>query len=184
MADTEKKSSGFLKAIGGIVASVIAGVLIFYITRQAPSPPVIEPTSFDGFVADSASNKLIPNASVKVTLGQNSVSQLTDPLGKYSVVLPSTGPGPNMGSVDVSATGYEAYTNTVELKPGETFAEITIVEIPPRPAAPTAAAPQRPAQPAAPPEEHPAFAHAQILVRPPPVGYVKAKTAYAVPPKP
>ena len=191
MADTENKSSGFLKAIGGIAASVVTAVLIYYLTRPAPPPPlkpVIAPTEFNGFVADSASHQLVRNASVTVALGQNSAHQLTDALGRYSVVLASIGPDANMGSVDIQAPGYVAYSNTVALRPGDNFAEITIDAIPPTPASPPIAAPQpQPALPGrilqgitpASPPQHAAIPRAQIILRQPPPNYVKAMTTYA-----
>src|SRR6266851_8073277 len=148
MADSENKSSGFLKAVGGIAGSVITAVLIYYLTRPAAPKPVIEPTALNGFVADAVSHQLVRNASVTVALGQNSAHQLTDALGRYSVVLASIGPDANMGSVDIQAPGYVAYSNTVALRPGDNFAEITIDAIPPTPASPPIAAPQpQPAPP-------------------------------------
>ncbi len=198
MADTESNSSGFLKWSGGIVASVLTAVLIFYLTRPAPAKPTIEPTALNGFVADSTTHALIRNASVTVALGQNSAHQATDALGRYSVVIASTSPDANMGSVDIQAPGYLAYSNTVALRPGDNFAEITIDAIPPAP--PAAAPVPAPAAVAPPPQAAPgaqpgdaaaapaaaiplpkaaAFSHAQIILKIPPPNYTKAMTTYA-----
>ncbi len=191
MADSENKSSGFLKAVGGIAGSVITAVLIYYLTRPAAPKPVIEPTALNGFVADAVSHQLVRNASVTVALGQNSAHQLTDAMGRYSVVLASTGPNANMGSVDIQAPGYVAYSNTVALRPGDNFAEIVIDAIPlasaTTPAPPPAVAPQpAPADTsvstgpvAAVPPQHVAIKRAQIILRQPPPNYVKAMTTYA-----
>jgi hypothetical protein len=187
MADADNNSSGLLKWIGGIAASVITAVLIYYLTRPTPTPPVIEPTALNGVVADSVSHQLIPNASVTVALGQNSAHQSTDELGRYSVVLASIGPDANMGSVDIQAQGYVTYTNTVALRPGDNYAEITIDAVPPRvsvavpPAQPASPSQHgKPTGPAAAIPAHPALVpHAQILLKAPPPGYTKAATIYA-----
>jgi hypothetical protein len=184
MAETENKSSAFLKWIGGIAASVITAVLVYYLTRPAPPPtPPVAQTEMDGYVADSVSQKLVRNASVTVRLGQNSVHQLTDQSGRYSVVLASTGSEPNMGSVDVRASGYADYSNTVPLRPGENFAEILIDEIPPSSAAAPPREPTLGGSPAGarpePPLERPAVARAQIIFKAPPSNWTKATTAYA-----
>jgi len=193
MADTEDKSSAFLKWIGGIAASVITAVLIYHFTQTTPPPPpppTVAPTAVNGIVADSTTHELIRNALVTVALGPNSAHQATDALGRYSVVLASTSPDPNMGNVDVEAPGHLTYTNTVLLRPGDNYAEITIDAVPPPPA-PTPSGAPTPA-PAAAPAPAPAaqgpaiggmkpalIAHAQIVLKAPPPGYAKAITTYS-----
>jgi hypothetical protein len=192
MADTEDKSSAFLKWIGGIAASVITAVLIYHFTEPTPPPPPppsVAPTAVNGIVADSATHELIRNALVTVALGPNSAHQATDALGRYSVVLASTSPDPNMGNVDVEAPGHLAYSNTVLLRPGDNYAEITIDAVPPPPAGAPAATPTpdtaptpaaTPAQPNPGVAINPALiAHGRIVLKAPPPGYTKAITTYS-----
>ena len=191
MADTEDKSSAFLKWIGGIAASVITAVLIYHFTQTTPPPPpppTVAPTAVNGIVADSTTHELISNALVTVALGPNSVHQATDALGRYSVVLASTSPDPNMGNVDVEAPGHVSYSNTVLLRPGDNYAEITIDAVPlPAPAAPAGAPPPVAAPAPAPAAQGPAaggmnpalIAHARIVLKAPPPGYTKALTTYS-----
>ena len=190
MADSENSSSAFLKWVGGIVASVLTAVLIYHFTRPPQPPP--PPIALNGFVADSVSHTLVPNASVTVALGSNTASQSTDELGRYSVVLAGVSSTANMGAVAIQATGYQNYSNTVPLQPGDNFAEIMIDAIPkpaPPPASPPATIPQSPQGPApagqgpvaVKPPLVPIMPRAQILLKPPPPDYVKkAVTAYAV----
>jgi hypothetical protein len=192
MADTENTSSAFLKWIGGIAASVITAVLIYHFTQTTPPPPPppsVEPTAVNGIVADSTSHELIRNALVTVALGPNSAHQATDALGRYSVVLASTSPDPNMGNVDVQAPGHLAYSNTVLLRPGDNYAEITIDAVPlPAPAAPAGApapvAAPTPAAAAPGPAAggmNPALiARAQIVLKAPPPGYTRGTTTYSL----
>lgn len=138
--------SGLIKGLGGIAASVIAGVSIYYLTRTPPpTPQPARAMEFYGVVADAAHHTLIPNATIVLAVGQNSVSQRTDSMGQYNVALESTGPGVVMGSMQISATGYQSYSNTVKLHPGTNFAEIALESNAPapgaRPEAPHAATP-------------------------------------------
>jgi hypothetical protein len=166
--------SGFLKWVGGIAASVITAVLIYYLTRPAPPPPPPQSMEFYGVVADAVSHALIPNAMVVLALGSNSISQQTDALGKYTLVLESAGPGAVMGNVKISAAGYMPYSNTVPLQPGNNFAEITLQTVTP------SAAPTAPAQPGVPGEGVAAPSripvHAGITLRPPPRDFVKRRS--------
>jgi hypothetical protein len=194
LADTENTSSAFLKWIGGIAASVITAVLIYHFTQTTPPPPPppsVEATAVNGIVADSVTHELIRNALVTVALGPNSAHQATDALGRYSVVLASTSPDPNMGNVDVQAPGHLAYSNTVLLRPGDNYAEITIDAVPPPAPAAPAGAPAPVAAPtpaaAAPTQQTPGpaavnparIARAQIVLKAPPPGYTKAITTYS-----
>jgi hypothetical protein len=139
-ASTSESSSvlsGFIKWAGGIAASVIAAVLIYHFTRPPPTP--IQSVDFYGVVADAASHALISNARVVVSLGTNSVSQQTDSLGKYNLVLMPASSGEVMGDIKISASGYQEYSNSVPLRPGGNFAEITLQSVH-SPAAPAAVA--------------------------------------------
>lgn len=181
MAGRESGLSGFLKWIGGIVASVLTAVLIYHLTRPAPSPPTIAPTEVDGFVADSATHQLLHNAAVTVTLGPYSIRQLTDTLGRYSIVFESPSANANMGSFQIEATGYQPYSNTAALKPGSNYAEITLDAVPaggtPSPA-PASPGPE-PASPVASSPEVKARPHIVFKALPP--NFAKAKTAYVGP---
>jgi len=175
-ADEGKVKSGIgaiLSWAGGIASAVITAVLIYHFTQPAPpvTPPAatIAPVALNGVVANSATHMLIGSANVTVTLGPNTVQQLTDPLGRYSVVLAPVGADANMGNVKIAAPGYVEYSNSVALQPGNNYAEIAIDPVPP----PSAPAPVAGTTPAAAP-------HASIVLKKPPPDYVKsAETAIA-----
>jgi hypothetical protein len=180
---TTSTFSSLLKGVGGIAASVIAAVLIYYLTRPAPTPPTpppVQTTEINGFVADAASLKLLPNAVVVVALGQNSVSQQTDELGRYNVALVNTGSALVMGEVSTKANGYKPYSNTVALKPGDNFAVITLEPdstAPPRKESPALAAPVAPAPQSV-------VTHAAITFRIPPANYIRKPEAVILRAKP
>jgi len=153
MADSPTKSSAFLTWAGGILATVIASVAIYYFTRPAPPAPVTQ-VGLDGFVADSVTQKPIPNAIVNVNLGSTLASQPTDSEGRYSFIMNTTSPPPDNQSVNVNvlAGGYQPYTATIPLTSDDTLAELPIQPI----NAPVAAAPTpTPGQPAATPTPTP-----------------------------
>jgi hypothetical protein len=148
MADNTTKSGALLSWAGGIVATVIASVAIYYFTRPAPAAPVTQ-VGLDGFVADDVSQKPIPNAMVTANLGSTLATQTTDSEGRYSFIMSTAAPPPSSQSisVDVLAGGYEHYTATVPLTSAETFAELPIrpINAQAQPAGqPAAAAPVRP----------------------------------------
>ena len=130
MADNTTKSGALLSWAGGIVATVIASVAIYYVTRPAPAAPVTQ-VGLDGFVADNVSQKPIPNAMVTANLGSTLATQTTDSEGRYSFIMNTTTPAPSSQSVnvDVLAGGYQHYTATVPLTSNETFAELPIQAI-------------------------------------------------------
>ena len=149
MADSTTKSNAFLTWAGGILATVIASVAIYYFTRPAPPAPVAQ-VGLDGFVADSVTQKPIPNAIVNVNLGSTLASQPTDSEGRYSFIMNTTSPPPDNQSVNVNvlAGGYQPYTATIPLTSDDTLAELPILPInapatapSPSPGQPTAAAP-------------------------------------------
>jgi hypothetical protein len=180
---SESNAASFLKWAGGIIASVLTAVLIYYFTKPAPVPPppvVIAQTGFDGFVQDAVTHNLLQGATMTLTLGQNSIVQTTDTSGKYSVVLPSPNADASMGMVSITATGYQPYSNSVELKPGDNYAVIPIsaVAVPAPPSAPLAPGAGQDHSPVAaqpPPEK--GFASKIIITRPPP-NFVKAETKF------
>jgi hypothetical protein len=153
-------------------------VLIYHFTQPTPVPPVppqpqvIAPVALNGVVANADTHTLIGSATVVVTLGPNTVQQLTDPLGRYSVVLAPVGPDANMGSVKIMAPGYLDYANSVALQPGDNYAEIAIDPVPPPPPAPTHGNPTQ-VQPIR------VLPPAAIVLKRPPPDYVKSATVYA-----
>lgn len=181
MVGIETRSSGFLKRVGWFAASVITAVLIFWIVRPAPSKPAIVPTEFDGFVADAASRQLLRNVSITVTLGPYSAHQVTDTFGRYSVVFPSPSADATMANVEIQAAGYGDYQNTIALRPGSNYAEITLSsmslaynpETSPKPGSidTSAATPETTAA------QYPT-AKAQITLKALPPDFMKARTVY------
>jgi hypothetical protein len=187
--------AAFLKWAGGIVSAVLIAVLTFWLTRT-PTPPApapvaatVPPVALNGVVANSETHELIGSANVTVVLGTNTVQQLTDPLGRYSVVLAPVGPAANMGSVKIAAPGYQEYENTVALQPGDNYAEIAIdpvpvvtAVVPPEAVGGAAKTSTGKAAPAAQPakEETIPVKQAAIVLKKPPENYVKkAVTAFA-----
>jgi hypothetical protein len=183
MAVDEGKVKSSIGAVltwaGGIASAVITAVLIYHFTQPTPTPPVtppaqaISPVALNGVVADATTHTLIGSATVIVTLGPNTVQQVTDPLGRYSVVLAPVGADANMGNVKVAAPGYVAYSNSVALQPGDNYAEIAIDPVPPPAPSPTPGSPVK-VQPIQ------VLPPAAIVLKRPPPNYVKsAETAFA-----
>jgi hypothetical protein len=164
MADNPSKFGAVLTWAGGIAATVIAGVLLFYFTGQkSQQQPPQQPAQFvqvgppqvglDGFVLDVVSQKPIADAIVTADVGSALGSQHTDAQGRYAFFMDSTTPPAQSINIDVLAGGYVHYTNTVPIaSTGITFAGVQL-----QPDAAPAAAPQ-PGQPVAP---------VKILPRPP-----------------
>jgi hypothetical protein len=145
MAENSTKSGALLSWAGGIVATVIASVAIYYFTRPAPVAPVTQ-VGLDGIVADDVSQKPISNALVTANLGSTLATQTTDSEGRYSFIMNTTTPPPPNQSISVNVLvgGYEHYTATVPLTSDETFAELPIqpiVDQAEQPGQPAAAAP-------------------------------------------
>jgi len=188
---SDSKFSGFTKTAGGIVASVITAVLIYYLTRP-PAPPLPKPQfGLNGVVADVDSHNLIRNASVTVALGPNSANQITDSLGRYSVVLLSLSSDAIMGNVEIQATGYRSYKNTVALHPGDNYAEIEIepdvppakTDTPPLAGQPVPVQPTQAQPPPASPTNSATALHnmrAQIILKAPPPNYIKKEATVYV----
>jgi hypothetical protein len=89
MADDSNKSGAVLIWLGGIAATVIAGVLLYHFTQ--PPPPVTQ-VGLNGFVQEVASQKPVVNAIVTVDLGPKLASQPTDSQGRYAFIMDSTTP--------------------------------------------------------------------------------------------
>jgi hypothetical protein len=126
------------KWVAGIATAVITALLVYHFTPQ-PSQSI----DFYGIVIDAASNAFIPNATVEVTLNQNSVSQQTDTQGRYNFALANPASGSAMYQVTTSAQGYRSYTNSIALQPGSN----SLVEIPLQSDAAAAAPPPSGGQP-------------------------------------
>jgi hypothetical protein len=171
--------SGFWKWIGGIVTAVLVPVLVYYLTRTPPPPPPpVAQTEFDGFVQDATSHNLIAGAKLTLTLGTNTIVQTTDSSGKYSVVLPSPNADASMGEIAITATGYQPFTNSVELKPGDNYSVLPIDALtPPAVPSPTVSATD-PVVPAAPPPVQPASQRKIAVMRQLPQGFIKARTDF------
>jgi hypothetical protein len=146
MVDNQSKFGALLTWAGGIIATIIAGVAIYYFTRP-PAPPPSPPSTqvgLNGFVEDDVTQKPVLDAIVTADLGTKLASQPTDSEGRYAFIMESTTPPAQSISVDVLAGGYEHYTATVSLTGGDTFAGIQLQPVP-APVAPT-----QPGQPVAP----------------------------------
>jgi hypothetical protein len=146
MADNQTKSGALLTWVGGIVATVIAGVLVYHFTTPpapAPTPPPTQ-VGLNGFVEDDATQKPVVDAIVTADLGTKLASQPTDSEGRYAFIMDSTTPPAQSINVDVLAGGYEHYTATVPLTGGDTFAGIQLQPVPEPVPAP------QPGQPVAP----------------------------------
>jgi hypothetical protein len=146
MADNPSKLGALLTWAGGILATIIAGVAIYYFTRPTPPPPPLPTTQvgLNGFVQNVVTQQPVVDAIVTADLGNKLASQPTDSEGRYAFIMDSTTPPAQTISVDVLAGGYEHYTATVSLTGGDTFAGIQLQPVP-APAAPT-----QPGQPVAP----------------------------------
>ena len=126
MADTRTRPSGLFRRAIGIVALVVALILVFHFSRPAPASRPIAPTELDGFVADATSRQLLRNSLVKITLGDYSSQQRTDTFGRYAVVFPSPNANASVATVHVETDGYQVAENKVSLHPGSNYAEIML----------------------------------------------------------
>jgi len=182
MAAFETRSSGFLKRLGWFAVVAVTAVLIFYIARPAPSKPAIAPTEFDGFVADSASRQLLRNASITVSLGSYSAHQVTDTFGRYSMLFPSPSAYTTTANVEIKVAGYGDYKNTIALRPGSNYAEITLSSMSLAYNPEASPQPERVDTRTGTPEatsQIQTTAKAQITFKPLPRDFMKANTAYA-----
>lgn len=148
MADNQTKSGALLSWVGGIAATVIAGVLIYHFTTPPPPPTPPAPTQvgLNGFVEDDVSQKPVVDAIVTADLGTTLASQPTDSEGRYAFIMNSTTPPAQSINVDVLAGGYVHYTATVSITSGNNFAGIPLQPLPPPVAAPQPGIPAAPVQ--------------------------------------
>jgi hypothetical protein len=126
MADSQTKFGALLTWAGGIIATIIAGVVIFYVTR--PTPP--NQVGLNGFVEDNVTQQPVPDAIVTANLGNKLASQPTDSEGRYAFIMDSTTPPTQSIHIDVLAGGYEHYSATVPLTSGDTFAGLQLQPVP------------------------------------------------------
>ena len=143
MADNTSKLGAVLTWAGGIVATIIAGVAIYYLTPPKPPPPPMQ-VGINGFVEDNVTQKPVVDAIVTANLGSKLAAQPTDSEGRYAFIMDSTTPPAPSIILDVLAGGYEHYSATVPLTGGDTFAGVPLQPIPAPVAAP------QPGQPVAP----------------------------------
>ena len=123
MPETSSPISSFVKWVGGILATVISGVLLFlaqqYFTNphkqqaqgtqqpsQNPTPAKVKIVTIDGRVVDTSGTKLIDNAEVQLLVASSQERQQTDSEGRYAFSL--VGFDPEMaGSMSIDAPGYK-----------------------------------------------------------------------------
>jgi uncharacterized membrane protein YeaQ/YmgE (transglycosylase-associated protein family) len=122
MADNPSKLGALLTWVGGIVGTVIAGVLVYHFT--IPQPPV--QVGLNGFVENVVTQQPVVGALVTADLGSQLASQPTDYQGRYAFIMNTTKPPAQTINVDVLIRGYQRYTATVRLTGGDTFAGIAL----------------------------------------------------------
>jgi hypothetical protein len=125
MPETSSPISSVAKWIGGILATVISGLLLFlgeqYIANRLKSqgqelqPPAqnqtkdkggVQIVTIDGRVVDTSGTKLIDNAEVQLLVASTQEKQQTDSEGRYAFSL--VGFDPEMaGSMSIDAPGYK-----------------------------------------------------------------------------
>ena len=117
MADNQSKFGALLTWAGGIIATIIAGVAIYYFTRTptTAAATTLHSIGLNGFVQDDATQKPVTDAIVTANLGNKLASQPTDNEGRYAFIMDSTTPPAQSISVDVLAGGYQHFTATVPL---------------------------------------------------------------------
>jgi hypothetical protein len=125
MPDKQSNLGAVLTWAGGIAATVIASVAIYYFTRPAPPPPTTQ-VGINGFVEDDVTQKPVANALVTANLGAKLASQPTDSEGRYAFIMDSTVPPAQSINVDVLAGGYQHYTATISLTGADTFAGVPL----------------------------------------------------------
>jgi hypothetical protein len=96
--------------VGGILATVISGVLVYRLTP----PPNNTVVQVEGRVIDIATNSLIKDARVTLRAGPYSQSQMTDTEGRYGFDVPL--PETTEGNLVIEATGYHRYSVNRTLK--------------------------------------------------------------------
>ncbi len=97
----------FIGWLGGIVATVIAGWLVWYITLPKPTEP--DSASFEGMVYDQASNAPVSRATVMFDIrgvpNSGPYHDVTDENGSYKLDLSGLGKSSTV-AVSVEANGF------------------------------------------------------------------------------
>jgi hypothetical protein len=101
-------SSAVGKWIGGILATVLSSVLIYYLTEGRKTPPAA-PIEIEGRVVDVSTNALIPGALVLLKTDKFIGSQHTDTEGRYCFVVESLAPT-TAATFEIEASGYPRYS--------------------------------------------------------------------------
>jgi hypothetical protein len=126
MPDNPSKLGALLTWAGGILASIIAGVAIYYFTRPVPPPPPTQ-VGLNGFVQNVVTQQPVADAIVTADVGNALGSQHTDSEGRYAFSVSSTAPLAQVVNIDVLAGGYVHYTNSVPIaSTGITFAGVQL----------------------------------------------------------
>ncbi len=131
MADNGSSKFGpVMTWIAGIAGSVIAAVVIFYLTRPAPPPP--PPTypqyGLTGLVTDSATKQPIAHAIVTASFEGSVKNYTTDTSGAYAFTMDGAKYGSDVVTVDVVADGYAFFrASDLSITPGDNYAGFPLV---------------------------------------------------------
>ena len=118
MPEPSSAFSSFVKWIGGILAAVITGLVLFAVEQRiqtnkwpwssAPTPPIPKAKIIpvDGRVVDSTRTKLIDNALVRMQVASNQEEQQTDSAGRYAFSFEGFDPEFS-ASMSIDAPGYK-----------------------------------------------------------------------------
>ena len=159
---SDRQERGFSNWAKGILAAVVAPVLIWLITVEAPKwfakptpppPPAVQSTELDGIVLDGATGKVLVGAQITLTLNKNSEQSDTTSYGLFAFDVQSANL-PAAASLIVKMAGYTDVSDQFSLPFGEVHKTVmiptNIAAVPP--------APPPPQPVAVPPAEHPAAA--------------------------
>jgi len=126
-------TNAVLKWAGGILATVISSVLIFYFTRP-PAPPTL-PISIEGRVIDVATSTLIADANVTLRAGKFRGAQRTDKFGRYCFEVDGL-PATTAANFEIEAPGYKAYGVNATLSRLSDAEDNELLPLAPKPAGP------------------------------------------------
>jgi hypothetical protein len=126
-------TTAVLKWVGGILATVISSVLIFYFTRP-PDPPTL-PISIEGRVIDVATSTLVADAHVTLRTRKFTGTQRTDKFGRYCFEVDGL-PGSTAATFEIEALGYKAYGVNATLSRLSDAEDSELLPLAPKPAAP------------------------------------------------
>ena len=111
-------SSRGIGKVGMLVLSTVLGAVATYAIWRLESKPPITSSQVSGTVIDSATNRLIPGAMVKLSGQSFSGSQETDSLGSFGFTIEQVNPG-SQATLEIVASGF----NTLRLN--RTLAELS-----------------------------------------------------------